>query len=113
MTGAGRDQLRTMALVERYQTHSQRAAQRSASSPAVACSEPVAAQPTLAGPRPPRTCISLAQSAVRAKHVGILAMEVYFPAVYVRPLPSGGLCNAGPKDVQLRVFQEDFLLLPS
>ena len=75
-----------MALVERYQTHSQRAAQRSTSSPAATRSEPDAAQQTVAGPRPPRTCISLAQSAVRAKHVGILAMEVYFPAVYVRPL---------------------------
>ena len=88
-----------MALVERYQARSQRAAQRSASSPAVACSEPDAAQPAQAGPRPPRTCISLAQSAVRAKHVGILAMEVYFPAVYVRPPPPGGLCNAGRKGV--------------
>ena len=73
-----------MALVERY-TQSQQAAQRSASAPCAAA-KPEEIQHAVLGVKPPRTCISLAQSAVRATHVGILAMEVYFPAVYVRSL---------------------------
>lgn len=36
------------------------------------------------GPAWPRKAVSLVQSEERAKHVGILALEVYFPNVYVR-----------------------------
>lgn len=35
-------------------------------------------------PKYPRKAVSLVQSEERAKRVGILALEVYFPNVYVR-----------------------------
>jgi len=74
-----------MALVERWQAHSQELAQRGAALPAAAAAAPGEAQHAPPHAAPHRTCISLVQSCARARNVGILAMEVYVPAVYVRP----------------------------
>ena len=66
-----------MALVERY--HSQEAKQADCVPPRELVPAPSGCS---AGP-PPRQAVSLVQSAERAEHVGILALEVYFPNVYV------------------------------
>ncbi len=69
-----------MALVERY--HTQEAKQFINGQP----DEPqrIDDEPVEAG-RPVRKAVSLVQSEERAKHVGILALEVYFPNIYVGP----------------------------
>jgi hypothetical protein len=81
-----------MALVERWQAHSQELAQRGAPLPAAAAA-PGEAQHAPPHAAPHRTCISLVQSRARARNVGILAMEVYFSAVYVRPGCKSGRCR--------------------
>ncbi|EIE25697.1 hydroxymethylglutaryl-CoA synthase [Coccomyxa subellipsoidea C-169] len=67
-----------MALVERY--HTQEAKQFINGQP----DEPqrIDDEPVEAG-QPVRKAVSLVQSEERAKHVGILALEVYFPNIYV------------------------------
>jgi hypothetical protein len=68
-----------MALVERY--HSQEA---KAEDPSILHDENTVYTVHQNAPVHPRKAVSLVQSEERAKHVGILAMEVYFPNVYVR-----------------------------
>ena len=70
-----------MALVERY--HSQEPGPAIKSTPLREAA--VDSSGCTAGPTP-RQAVSLVQSAERAEHVGILAMEVYFSNVYVSDL---------------------------
>ena len=73
-----------MALVERYHTQDT----RPAISPDIDEPRQSAIVNTESG-RVVRQAVSLVQSEERAKHVGILALEVYFPDIYVSvPLSS-------------------------
>ncbi len=71
-----------MALVERYHTQDTR--------PAVPADIDESHQSSTGNTehgRVVRQAVSLVQSEERAKHVGILALEVYFPDIYVSISP--------------------------
>lgn len=67
-----------MALVERYHTQDARP-----SAPADISEPQHSGNVQTEDGRVIRQAVSLVQSEERAKHVGILALEVYFPDIYV------------------------------